>query len=228
MKKDSLNSVPLIFVLTCAIILLSVELSANHQTSPFLKKEPISPQQLIENLEKESFRGEKISLRLYNQEVVKILKEISRISGLPMKIDPDISGRITLVQLNTPWDQILSRLLKKADLQITFDDVHLQVKTNWGTLKKKKKKYLQKISDKTPKKYTGELGDFIFKDADLTNVILFFAENYKLNIVLDPGINGKVTCRLTQVPWDQALEVILRRHGLAIIQAGSIVKIKKY
>ena len=45
---------------------------------------------------------------------------------------------------------------------------------------------------------------------------------------MDPGISGKVTCRLIQVPWDQALDVILRRHGLAAVEIGKILKIKKF
>jgi len=74
------------------------------------------------------------------------------------------------------------------------------------------------------KKYKGEPGDFVFKDADLENVILFFAKQYKLNVIIDPGISGKVTCRMIQVPWDQALDVILRQHGLVMVSEGSITR----
>lgn len=74
-------------------------------------------------------------------------------------------------------------------------------------------------------KYKGELADFYFKDADLQNVLLHFAKTYKFNLVLDPDISGKVTCRLVQVPWDQALAVILRQHGLAMLQDGNVVSI---
>ncbi len=77
---------------------------------------------------------------------------------------------------------------------------------------------------KPSKKYKGEPGDFIFKDADLENVILFFAKQYKLNIIIDPGISGKVTCRMIQVPWDQALDVILKQHGLVMVSEGTITR----
>jgi type II secretory pathway component HofQ len=56
-------------------------------------------------------------------------------------------------------------------------------------------------------------------------VLIYFAKTYKFNIVLDPEISGKVTCRLIRVPWDQALSVILRQHGLAMVQNGSVVSV---
>lgn len=74
-------------------------------------------------------------------------------------------------------------------------------------------------------KYTGKPGDFFFRDADLQNVLIYFARTYRFNIVIDPGISGKVTCSLRQVPWDQALSVILKQHGLAMTQNGSVVSV---
>jgi len=91
------------------------------------------------------------------------------------------------------------------------------------------KTYKKKIIS-APPKYQGEPGDFIFYNADLKNVLLFFAGQYKLNMVIDPGIEGKVTCRMIQVPWDQALDVILRQHGLAAMREGTVThaaKLKK-
>lgn len=83
----------------------------------------------------------------------------------------------------------------------------------------------KKIGKNQQKKYKGELGDFFFREADLQNVLLYFAKTYKFNIVIDPEVSGKVTCRLVQVPWDQALAVILKQHGLAMLQDGNVVSI---
>ncbi|MCK5057609.1 MAG: secretin and TonB N-terminal domain-containing protein [Candidatus Aminicenantes bacterium] len=82
-----------------------------------------------------------------------------------------------------------------------------------------------KILEKKQGKYKGKPGDFFFRDAYLQNVLLYFARTYKFNIVIDPGISGKVTCRLVQVPWDQALAVILKQHGLAMEQDGKVVRV---
>jgi len=88
----------------------------------------------------------------------------------------------------------------------------------------------QEHESKSSKKYRGKPGTFIFHDAQLKNVLLFFAKTYKLNMVLDSNISGKVTCRLVDVPWDQALDLILRQHGLAMVVEGNMLiprKVKK-
>jgi type II secretory pathway component HofQ len=93
--------------------------------------------------------------------------------------------------------------------------------------KSEHKQYKQTIIAGEPKKYTGEPGDFIFQEADIKNVLLFFGKTYKLNILIDPGVSGKVTIRLVNVPWDQALDLILRQHGLAMIKNGNLITAKE-
>jgi hypothetical protein len=77
------------------------------------------------------------------------------------------------------------------------------------------------------KKYIGEPGTFIFHEADIKDVLLFFGKTYKMNIVIDPGVSGKVTLHLVNVPWDQALDLILRQHGLAMTKNGSLITAKQ-
>lgn len=93
--------------------------------------------------------------------------------------------------------------------------------------KTENKRFKQTIIAGEPKKYTGELGTFIFNEADLKNVLLFFGKTYKMNIVIDPGVSGKVTIRLVNVPWDQALDLILKQHNLAMIRNGNLITAKQ-
>ena len=75
------------------------------------------------------------------------------------------------------------------------------------------------------KSYTGEKISVNFVEADLKNVFLFFADFIGLNIVIDPEVQGNLTMRLNQVPWDQAFDVILRHQGLEKIVEGNVVRI---
>jgi type IV pilus assembly protein PilQ len=77
------------------------------------------------------------------------------------------------------------------------------------------------------RKYQGEPMDFNFKDADLNNVLLFFAKISGLNFLIDPNVRGKVTASMTQVPWDQALEYFLRVNKMDMIQEGNVIRIGK-
>ncbi|HXI12585.1 MAG TPA: type IV pilus secretin PilQ [Thermoanaerobaculia bacterium] len=73
--------------------------------------------------------------------------------------------------------------------------------------------------------YTGDPIDLRLKDADIKDVLRTFAQLTGLNIAIDPGVTGQVTVEFTQVPWDQALELILRQNGLNYDLQGSVMRI---
>ena len=74
--------------------------------------------------------------------------------------------------------------------------------------------------------FTGDPVTLDFQGADLRAVLRTFAEiSNGLNIVIDPAINGTVDVSLRDVPWDQALDIILRANKLGYILEGNIVRI---
>ncbi|MEW6616180.1 MAG: type IV pilus secretin PilQ [Thermodesulfobacteriota bacterium] len=77
-------------------------------------------------------------------------------------------------------------------------------------------------------KYTGKRVSMDFKDADIRNLFRLIAEVSNLNIVFGDEVKGKVTIRMVDVPWDQALDVILDTNNLGMIRAGNIIRIAPY
>jgi len=75
------------------------------------------------------------------------------------------------------------------------------------------------------RRYTGHPISLDFQGADLRAVLRTFAEISSLNIVIDPSINGTVDVALRDVPWDQALDIILRANKLGYMVDGTIVRI---
>lgn len=63
------------------------------------------------------------------------------------------------------------------------------------------------------------------READLTGVLRSFAELSGLNFVVFPEVRGSVTVSLTDVPWDQALDLILRVNGYGCVIEGRVVLI---
>jgi type II secretory pathway component HofQ len=63
------------------------------------------------------------------------------------------------------------------------------------------------------------------KDADLVEVVRSFARIAGVNLVIDPGVQGKVTAELVDVRWDRALAVILKTQGLAMELDGRILTV---
>jgi type II secretory pathway component GspD/PulD (secretin) len=78
---------------------------------------------------------------------------------------------------------------------------------------------------KAPKVYTGQKISLDFKDADIKNVFRLLAEVSGLNIVVTDEVRKKVTVRLVDVPWDQAMDLIVNTNGLEQEQIGNIVRI---
>lgn len=73
--------------------------------------------------------------------------------------------------------------------------------------------------------YTGRRISIDVREADLHNVFRMISNVSKLNIVAGDNVQGKVTVRLQNVPWDQALAVVLQSKGLGAVRFGNIVRI---
>lgn len=84
-----------------------------------------------------------------------------------------------------------------------------------------------KISEegRPPKIYSGRKLSLDFKDADIKNILRLIAEVSNLNIIAGDEVTGKITMRLVDVPWDQALEIILQSKNLGMSQVGNVVRI---
>jgi type IV pilus assembly protein PilQ len=77
------------------------------------------------------------------------------------------------------------------------------------------------------KQYTGHPISLDFKDGDLQDIFRLFADISGLNIVVNPGVSGKVTLKLNEVPWDQALDLILKANGLGYTLENNVIRIAK-
>jgi len=75
------------------------------------------------------------------------------------------------------------------------------------------------------KKYTGDPISVNLKDVDLKDFFRLIHEISGLNVVLDPAVRGNVTLVLDEVPWDQALDIVLRNNGLTKEIDGNVLRI---
>jgi type IV pilus assembly protein PilQ len=74
-------------------------------------------------------------------------------------------------------------------------------------------------------KFAGRKISLDLQDADLINVMRLFAEVANLNIILSPEVKGKVTVRMVNIPWDQAMDIILKMNGLGYVLEDNILRI---
>ena len=73
--------------------------------------------------------------------------------------------------------------------------------------------------------YSGEPISLNLKDADIKDVLRTFSDLTGLNIAVDPGVNASVTVNFNEVPWDQALDIILKQNGLTYTLEGNVLRV---
>ena len=72
-------------------------------------------------------------------------------------------------------------------------------------------------------RFVGRRISLDFQQADISNILRLIAEVSGFNIVVGESVKAKVTMKLVSVPWDQALDMLLKMNGLGMIRQGSIV-----
>ena len=85
--------------------------------------------------------------------------------------------------------------------------------------------YLQEGGLLDGKEYMGRRISLDFKDVDIRDVLRLIADVSDLNVIAGDEVQGNVTIRLVDVPWDQALDVILLTKGLGFVRVGNVLRI---
>ncbi|MBA2778090.1 type IV pilus secretin PilQ [Billgrantia kenyensis] len=81
----------------------------------------------------------------------------------------------------------------------------------------------QRVREQFP--YTGERITLNFQDIEVRSVLAIIADFTGLNLVASDSVTGQVTLNLQDVPWDQALDLVLKSHGLASRQEGNVIMV---
>jgi type IV pilus assembly protein PilQ len=76
-------------------------------------------------------------------------------------------------------------------------------------------------------KFTGRKIDLDFKDADIHNILRLLADVGKVNIVTADDVTGSITIKMKNVPWDQALDVVLQAKSLGMVRTGNLIRVAK-
>jgi type IV pilus assembly protein PilQ len=74
-------------------------------------------------------------------------------------------------------------------------------------------------------RFNGRRIDLDLKDADIHNILRLLADVGRVNIVTADDVSGNVTIRMRNVPWDQALDVVLQAKGLGMVRNGNLIRV---
>ena len=84
-------------------------------------------------------------------------------------------------------------------------------------------KHKVEVAEEGRRLYTGEKISLVFQDIDVRAVLQLLADTSGQNIVVSDSVRGSETLRLQNVPWDQALDIVMRTKGLDKRQDGNVI-----
>jgi len=154
-------------------------------------------------------------------------------------------GRIVLDILNTSLPEELMRKfdvsdfatpVKEFEVSAQGDSVHVEIEpvgdyehlayqanevftVEFRALTKEEKEEIRR----TKETFDGERLSLNFQDIEVRSVLQLLADFTGLNLVTSDTVTGNITLRLKNVPWDQALSIILKTRGLSMRQNGSVI-----
>lgn len=157
-------------------------------------------------------KGGKVVLKFLNTKLPKALNkrfDVSDFATPVQKIDAMSRGTNTEIVITTAdGNYDYSSFQEKGTLIVDFRPMTEAEKE-------------EEIKKKFP--YIGDKLSLNFQDIDVRSVLQILADFTELNIVASDTVTGNVTLRLNDVPWDQALELILKANGLSKRESGNVV-----
>jgi ankyrin repeat protein/Tfp pilus assembly protein PilF len=173
--------------------------------------------------EKIIYRGEPGDFYFKQTDLKLVIIFIARQTGVSAFIDPGVSGEITCQLDQVKWDKAL-------DLFLKINNYHGVRIENTFIIGKDRliEKFLKKkaaLAGKDRKTFSGKPLDFSFFGADIHFVLQQMAAKAKLRIIVDPGINHGITCEISQLPWDMALDVLLEMNDLDSFRFNNLIRI---
>ncbi len=153
-------------------------------------------------------KGIRLSVQLPEQTPEMPLLPAPDVPGAPQATDVSLQE-----QKQTPEIPVTPAALPKEKLQFKKPEKYTAQSTDrpqQDVKTKKKPAALRPLK----KNYKGKKISLDFKDADIQNILRLLAEVSGQNIVISDAVKGKATIRLLNVPWDQAMEVVLKTYAL--------------
>ena len=83
----------------------------------------------------------------------------------------------------------------------------------------------KELAQRRRKEFTGERLSLNFQDIEVRAVLQLLADFTGLNLVTSDTVGGRITLRLQNIPWDQALHIILKTRGLSMRKSGNVIMV---
>lgn len=145
-----------------------------------------------------------------------------------VRLPKKLQERLKVTDFATPVDTIVARQTSKGARIVVngtgqFEQLAFQTDKTFALELKPENK--EEVAERGQKRYTGKRLTLNFQKIPVRAVLQILADFTGKNIVVSGGVNGDITLRLHNVPWDEALAIILNSQGLAMHKTGNVLVI---
>ena len=150
------------------------------------------------------------------------------ISFMDTELPERLARRLDVTDFATPV-QTIETVARGNDVRMTiaaggeYDHLAYQANELFAVELRPLTKEEKDAAQRREKKYTGERLSLNFQDIEVRAVLQLLADFTDLNMVTSDTVTGNITLRLKNVPWDQALDIILKTKGLSMRQTDNVI-----
>ena len=163
-----------------------------------------------------------IDITEINNRILVVLKNTELLSGLDKRLDvSDFATPIKYIDTQQKGSQVRIEVIHRK--LVTYSTKREGKKLILLITGKLTKTTEQRSLDKSL--FKGDLLDLNFQNIDVRDVLELIADFKSLNLVASDSVQGTITLNLNNVPWDQALDIIMRSKGLDMRKQGNILLI---
>jgi type IV pilus assembly protein PilQ len=144
------------------------------------------------------------------------------------ELSPELERRLDVVDFATPAqfvDAFESNGSTKVVVTLTGDYEQLAYQSDNIFTLEVKPLIPEEVEERRKEQFEGERLSLNFQDIEVRSVLQLIADFTGLNVVVSDSVSGNLTLRLKNVPWDQALDIILKTKGLAMRETGNVLLI---
>ncbi len=165
---------------------------------------------------------ENVNLKQQGNRLILDIKDTGLPGNLERRLDvTDFKTPVTFVDTFAKGKNIKM----VVDTRGEFDHLGYQAGNTFVIEVKELTKAQKKAKDKAKFGYTGERLSLNFQDIEVRAVLQLIADFTGKNMVTSDTVTGSITLRLKNVPWDQALAIILKTKGLGMREEGNVMRV---
>jgi type IV pilus assembly protein PilQ len=163
-----------------------------------------------------------IDITQLNNQIVVVLSDSDLSEGLDKRLDvSDFATPVRYIDAQQKGSKVVVEVANRTlfTFKTKRDGNQLVLMISDKIIKAAKQRLLESSS------FKGDLLDLNFQDIEVRDVLELIADFKSLNLVASDSVQGTITLNLNKVPWDQALDIILRSKGLDMRKEGNILLI---